>query len=195
MLRDDVLTPPKALLAQTASFIVLSGLPALATSVSHMLTAAGFHREVAPSIVVLLDTPHGFALEHLQHLTQPHARTIVMTSNMCPEYWEDLWDCQIEGLLVGLERDLTPALLQVAAGQRYRNTPPYQSSLTVAERRLLHLLGHGQSNQQIADHLCVQCQTVRNMLATIYQKLCVKNRGEALLYYWGILHTRICHHL
>ena len=32
----------------------------------------------------------------------------------------------------------------------------------------------------------VQHQTVKKALATMYQKLGLKNRNEALLHYWGI---------
>jgi len=48
------------------------------------------------------------------------------------------------------------------------------------------LLAHGCSNQEIARQLVMQCQTVRNTLTAIYQKLNVRHRGEAILCYYGI---------
>ena len=109
-----------------------------------------------------------------------------MTWSLCPEYWDDLWDKQPAVLLVGENPDLTTAITRVVVGTYYRDTPNRTTLLTATERRILRFLAYGLSNQEIADKLSVQCQSVRNSLATIYEKLNLTSRSEALLYYWGI---------
>ena len=50
----------------------------------------------------------------------------------------------------------------------------------------LRLLAEGRSNEQIAEQLHLQVQSVKNTLRSVYGKLGVRNRGDALLYYWDI---------
>ncbi|WOH38599.1 LuxR C-terminal-related transcriptional regulator [Thalassotalea fonticola] len=52
-------------------------------------------------------------------------------------------------------------------------------SLTMAEQKVMQLLGSGNSNQQIADQLCVSINTVKTHLKTSYAKLGVSNRIQA----------------
>lgn len=54
--------------------------------------------------------------------------------------------------------------------------------LTSAELRVLRQLQHGQTNDQIAEQLCLSAHTVKSHLYSIYQKLGVKNRSAAALW-------------
>lgn len=56
------------------------------------------------------------------------------------------------------------------------------SELTERETTILRLLGHGCSNQQIADKLGVSEKTVRNRLSEIFSKLRINNRTQAALF-------------
>lgn len=60
-----------------------------------------------------------------------------------------------------------------------------QSALTylgISEREqgVLQLLVAGHSNQEIADELCISTNTVKSHLKSLYQKLEVKRRGQAV---------------
>ena len=48
--------------------------------------------------------------------------------------------------------------------------------LTPQEKRILHCIGKGYTNQQIADQLKLKESTIRTYNHTIFQKLQVKNR-------------------
>jgi DNA-binding NarL/FixJ family response regulator len=54
-------------------------------------------------------------------------------------------------------------------------------SLSERERELLHLLGQGQTNAQIAAQLSINQKTVANYVSTILNKLQVADRAEAIL--------------
>ncbi|WNC73822.1 LuxR C-terminal-related transcriptional regulator [Thalassotalea psychrophila] len=55
----------------------------------------------------------------------------------------------------------------------------YVENLTTAEQKVMQLLCSGNSNQQIADQLCLSINTVKTHLKTSYAKLGVNNRIQA----------------
>jgi DNA-binding NarL/FixJ family response regulator len=54
-------------------------------------------------------------------------------------------------------------------------------SLTEREREILALMGHGLSNKDIADRLCISVITVRHHLTSIFDKLGVATRQKLLI--------------
>lgn len=59
--------------------------------------------------------------------------------------------------------------------------PP--SGLTRCERRVLKLLADGLNNSEIARTLSISVNTVQTHLQHIYQKLKVRDRAQAILWY------------
>ncbi len=151
------------------------------------LEAKGLQFDPHAPLLLLFDVPRGFAFQQLERRDFGQAQVIVATHNPCPDYWEDLWDLQPAGLLAAelIEAGLKEVLDQVARGGRYRRMPPTRSSLTLAERALLHRVACGWNNQRIARDLHVEDKTVRNSLTRVYGKVGVSNRVQAALYYWG----------
>ena len=69
-------------------------------------------------------------------------------------------------------------------GLRQMGTPGYDSapdSLTATEIKVMALLGKGQSNKEIAAALNCSVKTVKNHLNSIFQKLGVQDRTQAVL--------------
>ena len=56
------------------------------------------------------------------------------------------------------------------------------TELTSRELEVLQLVGEGQTNQQIAEHLVIEVGTVKNHVHNILDKLHVSSRGEAAAY-------------
>ena len=56
------------------------------------------------------------------------------------------------------------------------------SNLTAQEKAVLTLLVQGKSNSSIAENLCLSKRTVDNHLYSIFAKLGVSSRVEAVLY-------------
>jgi DNA-binding NarL/FixJ family response regulator len=60
--------------------------------------------------------------------------------------------------------------------------PVPRVDLSKREREVLERLARGASNEQIAEELGIVPQTVRNYISTIYDKLGVHSRGEAIIW-------------
>ena len=77
-----------------------------------------------------------------------------------------------------------PIMGKLIQGLRQMGTPGYDSapdSLTATEIKVMALLGKGKSNKEIAAELNCSVKTVKNHLNSIFQKLAVNNRTEAVV--------------
>lgn len=63
-----------------------------------------------------------------------------------------------------------------------RSTQSTLQMLSKREQEVLRLLAMGMENCEIADALCITKRTVQNHVSTVYQKICVKSRSQAILY-------------
>jgi DNA-binding NarL/FixJ family response regulator len=168
-----------------ANFMVLSDTRLVEDALAYCLRDCVFTRPTT----LIYDEPWGCALSFLEDLQGQ--LSIVLTSNDSPEYLEDLWSLE-PAALIAIQCSLDK-LLQVIAfsqqGQRLKLTPTphYQSPLTQAERRVLRCCAQGRNSKQIAQILAIQEHSVRNHLSTIYNKLGLRDRSQAVLYYWGMM--------
>lgn len=64
--------------------------------------------------------------------------------------------------------------------QKYGPSGPIERRLSPQEARLIGLLAHGYSYQSIAEELDITINTVRNHIRSIYEKLHVHSRSEAV---------------
>jgi len=69
--------------------------------------------------------------------------------------------------------------------QRQEETEDKLDLLTPREREVLQLIAHNKTNQEIADELKISPNTVKKHVTNILEKLHLRNRGEAGLY-WHI---------
>ena len=77
-----------------------------------------------------------------------------------------------------------PIMGKLIQGLRQMGTPGYDSapdSLTATEIKVMALLGKGKSNKEIAAELGCSVKTIKNHLNSIFQKLGVNNRTEAVV--------------
>ena len=181
-------TTSSILLHPLLAFDLLCGVPSLARSFIKTLEQEDLVYDPSSSIKVVIDIQAGFALHVLETLSGKGLCIIVITFSFCPEYWDDLWDLHPDVLTVAsaLERDFVGTVRRAALGERYRIVPKFKTALSKTERDVLCHLARGWSNKKIALHLGLQEKTVLNTLTSVYDKLHLHNRTEALLYYWGI---------
>ena len=71
----------------------------------------------------------------------------------------------------------------VASFRRKAGTVDPSVSLTTREEEALVLLTKGYANKEIADHLHLSIETVRSHLKSIYMKMHVRSRAEAVAHY------------
>jgi len=84
-----------------------------------------------------------------------------------------------EGLLVGAPALLRPTLTRLLAGDG-REGEPLIEALTERESQVLQLLAYGLANKQIAANLTISEHTVKFHVSSIYTKLGVASRTEAV---------------
>lgn len=75
--------------------------------------------------------------------------------------------------------------IAAARQQSRKQASQLTNTLTQREYQLLAQICHGQSNQEIADKLCVSTHTVKGHLTNLYKKLEVKSRNKAVT--WGLV--------
>ena len=68
-----------------------------------------------------------------------------------------------------------------ARGGQPRSEPNPFPELTARENEILKLLAQGLTNNAIADHLVLSPKTIRNQVSTIFSKLQVASRSEAII--------------
>lgn len=173
------------------SFMIKCGIPTLGDLLTRYIEQARCRNRPDADTHLVVDAPIGFAFHYLATLDQGNYHVIVVTSNTCPEYWEDLWAFAPAILLVGsdLLREVSDAVWRAAKGERYRLTPASTTQLTPLERLILQRIARGWRNYRIAQDLGLEPKTVQNNLTNVYAKLQLAGRVEAALYYWG------CHDL
>jgi DNA-binding NarL/FixJ family response regulator len=91
----------------------------------------------------------------------------------------------IQAVLAGhfvLGRELLPATLERLADKTQPDAEGQLGQLSQAERRILDLIGQAQSTRAIAASRGISEKTVRNHLASIYRKLQIRNRSQAILW-------------
>lgn len=79
-------------------------------------------------------------------------------------------------------RNLFPLTLAAPAGGQHPSAADRMAQLSEAERSILLMLGQAQSTRAIAASRGTSQKTVRNHIASIYRKLAVRNRTEAIMW-------------
>jgi DNA-binding NarL/FixJ family response regulator len=87
---------------------------------------------------------------------------------------------QIRGGAVVLDPTLATRIAMGAAKMDNEYWPGRELGLSRRESEVLSLLADGLSNRAIADHLVVGEETVKTHLRSIYRKLDVKDRAQAV---------------
>lgn len=85
-----------------------------------------------------------------------------------------------QSVRVELSRALADRLLKMVGEASIPGSP--HEGLTPQELHILRLVGAGLSNQQLADELTVSLSTVRTHLKSVYRKLGLHSRPEAVSY-------------
>jgi DNA-binding NarL/FixJ family response regulator len=103
------------------------------------------------------------------------------TKDTAPEVFQEGMKAVLAGYFV-LGRELLPPTLQRLAGNGQTGTEGQLGQLSKAERRILAMIGQAQSTRAIAASHGITEKTVRNHLASIYRKLQIRNRSEAIVW-------------
>jgi LuxR family maltose regulon positive regulatory protein len=114
--------------------------------------------------------PEGYVRVFVEH-GEPMARLLRQAAarGIAPDY--------VRRLLVALEAKAEDTPSPPPA----RDASPLVEPLTGRETEVLHLLGEGYSNRQIAEELFITLNTVKKHTSNIYGKLGVRSRTQAVV--------------
>lgn len=161
-------------------------------SAADALSALGYQQSPNAAFKMILDTHAPYALRMLESTGASHASSMVVSWNATPEYLQDLWDMGIGALIAGryYDRDpaseLSDAIEQLSKDKRHRHIASEPSALTASERPVLRLMACGLQDSEIAQRTYTTVQTVSNRATSVRRKLGLRNRLDAMLYYFGI---------
>lgn len=155
----------------------------------HWLTAKGYN------LLLLDDSLPGLScLCKLTDLVEQNATPILLCSAATdPALIAKFRRSGIRGLLPAAMQaaHLAAALTQLREGEswiqpalaapRSELSPPSLHRLTATEMRVLHSLGDGLANKQIADSLNLSVHTVKTHMSNIFRKLDVTNRTHLVM--------------
>jgi DNA-binding NarL/FixJ family response regulator len=135
-------------------------------------------------------------------IRNPHARRVaVYTWNFDPELIESARRQGVDGYLSKAlpARDLVAALEAIHAGETVISDPHFRArssgglnwpgrseGLTDRESEILALITQGKSNAEVATLTYLSPNTVKSYIRTLYRKIDVTSRTQAVL--WGVRH-------
>jgi len=156
-------------------------------------------KDKTPDVLLLdLEMP-GMRTDELLPLVAENSsatKTIILTSHDSPEYVQKVRKQKIHGYLLKSEvgPELVQAIQAVHLGAAWftqkialqmmapANADDPLEELTPREREVLKLVGQGLDNQAISAQLHLAEQTVRNYVSTVYDKLGLSGRVEAVVW-------------
>jgi DNA-binding CsgD family transcriptional regulator len=145
--------------------------------------------------IILVESALGIALTELENSEIDPSKVIVFTPNPCPEYWQDVLEMGVLGLVVSsLNESMVLAAVEALNEKReFRRLPHVQqATLTIQERDVLRFAARSFSNKDIGDMLGKSEKTITNNITSILEKLTgtypelrLNNRGCLVHYYYG----------
>jgi len=157
-------------------------------------------REQKPDVLLLdLQMPGMSVDDLLQTLPEelPDMKIVLLTAHDGPEHVQRVKGYRIHGYLLKAEvgEELTHAVRAVYLGAAWftqkvalqmMQAPASEADpladLTPRERQVLECIARGLDNQAISEKLHLAEQTVRNYASTVYDKLGVRSRVEAVVW-------------
>ncbi|HEX2852093.1 MAG TPA: response regulator transcription factor [Opitutaceae bacterium] len=157
--------------------------------------------------IVLLDIrlPDGTGFDACRKILErlPATRIVVLTSHSNDAFVYEAVTAGVHGYLMKevdpagliqaledvaagrsiLGADITTRVLRLIRGGQAQGQSPDISTLSPQERRVLALVADGKTNKQIAEQLELSENTVKNYLVNVFEKLQVKRRAQAAIYY------------
>ena len=174
------------------------------TSVNSGAEALKFLQKEVPDIILMdihMPGMDGIELTKAVHRQYPDVKILMLTTFGYDEYVKDamnygavgylLKDISSEELLASIQgaskglRIVSPKVIEGAYKIKKQpsgpqSIPDWYYQLTHREKEILILVQKGYSNDEIAEKVLLSPQTVKNYLSTIYEKLDVKNRFQAM---------------
>jgi DNA-binding CsgD family transcriptional regulator len=145
--------------------------------------------------IILVESSLSTASTELENPDIDPSKVIVFTPNPCPEYWDDIINMGVLGLVVNsLTEDMILAAVKALRTKQALKHMPQgkQTALTIQECDVLRLAARSFSNKIIGDIVGKKEKTIINNITKILEKLSgtypelrLDNRGCLVHYYYG----------
>ncbi|MFC0271468.1 response regulator transcription factor [Metabacillus herbersteinensis] len=144
-----------------------------------------------PDVCIMdIEMPGLTGLEAAEQLKEKaNCKVIILTTFSRSGYFQRALKAGVSGYLLkdSPSEELASSIRKVIEGKRIYapelmdDVYSEENPLTEREKKVLELVADGMNTQEIADQLSIKTGTVRNYISTIFEKLEVKNRIEAIL--------------
>ena len=143
-----------------------------------------------PDVCIMdIEMPGMSGLDAAEELKGSDCKVIILTTFARPGYFERAMKAGVNGYLLkdSPSEELASSIRSVMAGRRIYapelvdGVYNQENPLTERESEVLLLMADGKSTKEIASHLYLTTGTVRNYISTIFNKLGVSNRIEAIM--------------
>lgn len=179
----------KMLLGAFGSLLNLEDDMQVVGKASNGAEAVDLVRRFRPDICIMdIEMPGKSGLEAAEELKDLDCKVIILTTFARTGYFQRALKAGVSGYLLkdNPSEELASSIRSVMAGRRIYAPELMdgiygeENPLTDREKEVLELVADGKNTKEIADQLSIKNGTVRNYISTIFDKLEVKNRIEAI---------------
>ncbi len=170
-----------------------------ALHVQEKIESYGLRVNSSGEYTILLDAPYGTALTELDNNQVDLSKTLVFTSNLCPEYWKDILELPVKGLVIDSfdQHTCHTALKNVYSGQQFIQLQPApDAKLNTTEHQVLALIAKSFCNKEIHAITGKSIKTIEGAVTKLLEKLAIaypelrfSNRSCLVQYYHGFWHN------
>ncbi|WP_203362629.1 response regulator transcription factor [Bacillus sp. REN10] len=146
-------------------------------------------QQLKPDVCIMdIEMPGKSGLEAAEELKGLECKVIILTTFARTGYFQRALKAKVSGYLLkdSPSEELASSIRSIMAGSRIYAPElmddfySEENPLTEREKDVLALVADGKSTKEIATELHITTGTVRNYISTIFDKLEVKNRIEAI---------------
>ncbi len=146
-------------------------------------------QELQPDVCIMdIEMPLKTGLEAAEELKKESCKVIILTTFARTGYFQRALKAKVGGYLLkdSPSEELANSIRSIVAGRRVYAPElmddfySEENPLTDREKDVLALVAEGKNTGEIASELNLKNGTVRNYISTIFDKLHVKNRIEAI---------------
>ncbi|MBM7649096.1 two-component system response regulator DesR [Bacillus ectoiniformans] len=146
-------------------------------------------KQLKPDVCIMdIEMPGKSGLEAAEELKENGCKVIILTTFARTGYFQRALKAKVSGYLLkdSPSEELASSIRSIMKGRKIYAPElmddfySEENPLTEREKEVLELVAEGKNTKEIAEQLQIKNGTVRNYISTIFEKLEVKNRIEAI---------------
>lgn len=189
MIRIVIAEDQRMLLGALGSLLSLEDDMEVVGQAANGEEAIALVQTLQPDVCIMdIEMPLKTGLEAAEELKDSGCKVIILTTFARTGYFQRAIKAKVSGYLLkdSPSEELASSIRSIMAGRRVYAPElmddfySEENPLTEREKDVLELVADGKNTKQIAEELQIKNGTVRNYISTIFDKLEVKNRIEAI---------------